>query len=272
MDLNPIETLFISSAGAAIGTGIIEYLVLISRFKKKLNDKDKEIQKIKSDYKKFKTGVTYWDSINYNILLDGAKGTGKSALVSKWIDPTTQVEEGKFQQTTGIAKVGPVNLCSRFYIKNEKEKREDRHRLTLWDIGGEHLELISDIVAQNKIKACVIVIDPTNPEESFSRFNVDSLKRTYFSQLLLKECRGILIYISKSDLVKKTEIEKIRERVQIEIVPHLQNFYANCINVVVGSAHTGENLQDALGVLAKYFSLEDLFIKHRSLSTEKRDD
>lgn len=268
MIANPI----VSAIIAGLVVGLFEAWLLEEKYKRELRGQAKEFKReLQAERKKFadfQNQVTWWTPHDYYVLLDGPQGAGKSALVSKWMDPTTDIS--KLVRTQGLAEHGPVHVCSRFYQDEMGRKREDRYRLIIYDVGGEHSHLFAAIIAKNKISICILVIDPDHENESFDRFNPHVLKRTYLSDNVHKTCAGILIYVSKSDKHLKPKIGEICSRIDKDILPHLKDHYPNNLKVIVGSAQTGENLHDALGLVAKWLRIEQYFEKHKSLSKEKR--
>jgi hypothetical protein len=256
MDLLPIFQTIAPPALTAIVVGLIQNNFLRKRHKE-------EIQRLRNEYNTLRDSVTWYTNRDFVLLLDGPKESGKTALVSKWIDPTVHLDKVKLMETMGLVQVGPVHVCSNFYVdENDHTKCEDRYRLHIMDVGGEHSNKLLDVVTEWGVHACILVVDPKNEKGSFSRFSPHTLKTMYCSSTVHKSCRGILVYISKTDLCEDEEVQRIEDRIRREILPHLTSLYPNNLQVVSGSALTGYNLHAALGHVASWLGLSEYFCKH----------
>lgn len=247
----------------AIVVGLIQYFFLQKKHKE-------EMVELQNKYDTQNDSITWVTNIDYVVLLDGPKESGKSALVSKWINPTVHLDKITLMETMGLVQIGPVHICSHCYFDDkDHKKRESIFRLHIMDVGGEHSNKLLDVVAEWGVHICILVVDPNNEESSFSRFSPHTLKAMYCSSTVHKNCRGILIYISKSDLYTDKQMEKVKERVRREIVPHLAPQYPNNLQIIAGSALTGHNLHSALGHVATWLGLSEYFHKHVNIKQEK---
>src|SRR5688572_27354044 len=58
-------------------------------------------------HEKLVKGITYWRARDFDVVLDGVSTSGKSALVARWINPTSDVSA--LGRTGGLAMQGPVH-------------------------------------------------------------------------------------------------------------------------------------------------------------------
>lgn len=213
----------------------------------------------KNKYDNLTARVTRWHANNYNILVDGAKNSGKSAIVSKWANPAVDIS--KLSPSAGLSQI-PVYLCSRFYSKDGKHL-EERYQLKFHDVPGEHEELIVDIITEHGVDFILLVIDPTEPDTSFQRFNRTYLKSLYVSNKVRERVNRLIIYISKSDIASKENLENVHRLIDTEIVKPLSAWYDPYI--FCGSALDGSGLTETLGFIVKQVGIEKYYVKHESL-------
>jgi Ras-related protein Rab-1A len=164
--------------------------------------------------------------LKYKIILSGAKGIGKTSLITRYI-------EGKFyetsQETIGVA------------FKRKKIKLEDNLTIeaTIWDFGGEekYRTLFPQYV--QGATAALILYDTTNKETINDVHNWVDLVDAYASEDVLKVLIG-----TKIDLKDQREITKEKAKKSCEK-------YNWCAEIIETSSKTGENVEDAFINIAR---------------------
>ena len=164
--------------------------------------------------------------LKYKIILAGAKGIGKTSLITRYIDHKFYE---KSLETIGVA------------FKRKKIQVEENLSVeaTIWDFGGEekYRTLFPQYV--QGATAALILYDTTNKETLDDVHNWVELIDTYAGE----ETAKILIG-TKIDLKDQREITR-------EDANHACSDYNWCTDNIETSSKTGENVEEAFYTIAR---------------------
>jgi hypothetical protein len=195
---DPVITAILSSVLTALCTFLATLYAAVHPWRRK--------------YEELVKSITYWVDYDYDVALDGIKSAGKSALVARWMNPTTDVTA--LGATSGIALHRPVQVCTHDFEGPDGTRHQHRYRLVIHDVGGEWRPQLGQVLIEKKIRAAILVIDPMELETSLERFSGGTLHMTYLTQNSLDNLICILIYISKCDLASEDQLVVAEQQVR----------------------------------------------------------
>lgn len=229
--------------------------------KNQLTQTNSNLAKVTSEHSELLGRLWTWHSIEHHIILDGESHSGKSTLVMKWANPT--VPYNSFAATRGVASI-PLHLCSELDQANRVERR---HQLYFHDIAGEEGQYLNRIISEKRPEFAVIVVDPERLAETKARFSHHLIKVVYANPELSKMLRGILIYVSKVDIARASNVHieamAFAQSIREWLIPYYRN--SGSVEIVCGDARTGEGIPDALAFIVKGLNLHNLMPKHPSM-------
>lgn len=210
----------------------------------------------------FKRSIEYYTYVDHTVLVDGAQASGKSAMVAKWLDPTLDIRQKQIVKTVNIADYA-CPLCSERYTADNGLRCEKRHRTRFIDVPGEASERLFGIIAKQRVKFVIFVIDPTDLQQSINRLSMHHVKFHYLNEIITTTCVGIAVYVSKADVATPEQIRKAITWAQTTLYKWL-NMHYNDILVLSGSAVTGEGIFEIQSTIATRLDLGPHFPKHQS--------
>ncbi|HRI68658.1 MAG TPA: GTPase domain-containing protein [Polyangium sp.] len=180
----------------------------------------------------------------YRIVALGMKGTGKTSLTLKWANP--------------LADLGAIDgTRSEQYERNISRVQAGRevveHVFEVLDWGGEHMVDAVQEISTSEVHGLLFVVDLGTKDAKvvevdrvlaqLREFQPESL-RYFFVPKLMANCKTIVLFINKSDLIPGTpsQIEQEARRLFQPLITNLAK-QANPIElkVFVGSANSGHS-------------------------------
>lgn len=204
----------------------------------------------------------FFHPIEHRIFLDGEKAAGKSALVAKLLNPTTDIRTLQGTQAwVGLQQF----LCDEPITDTEHPERRTvkKHFLAYYDVPGETPEELRDLANEKPPDAVIFVIDGTNVDASIARFSQDRIVYFYGAPDIKSKIQGSVIYVSKSDVVAGHLREQTEDRVRSTLLPLLKRAGLQP-KIVFGSALTGDRLPEITGHLVESFKLSSFLPVHPS--------
>jgi hypothetical protein len=206
----------------------------------------------------------YYD-IRHRVYLDGAPGSGKSALVAKWVNPTVDID--KLRKSQGVSDIKHFLCREPFSDPNFPDRISvRRHWLDYFDVPGEQPELIRELSNEQPPEVLVFVVDPDHLEASVDRFSLDRFVFLYGGKDLQSALKSCILYVSKADRFEPGARDQIQNVVLEKILPLFVKAKLKP-TFVFGSARTGEGLTQALGAILLSLGLERYLERHQSLAS-----
>ena len=228
------------------------------------------VHPLKRKYDALMSRIIFLANHDFDVALDGIKESGKSALIAKWMNPTTDIRD--LGATSAWALHDPVQMCNPVIEGADGKPYEHRYRLIFHDFGGEFRPELGQVLIEKNIRAAILVIDPTHVQASLDRFSGGTLHMSYLTKHSLDHLICMLVYISKSDLVSEEQLRATEQQVRERLLPVIGHRFSEPYNlrVVRGSAATGEGLFEAQAFVAEQFGFAQYLQKHKSLASGAR--
>ncbi len=157
--------------------------------------------------------------LKYKIIVAGAKGVGKSSLITRYCD---NIFNENTMETIGVA----------FKRKNIKLKEKLQVELNIWDFGGEEKYRILFPAYVNGATAALLLYDTTD------KSSLEDIKN--WVKIIDENSKDII----KITIGTKIDLKENREISKAEAIKINKNF--NCYGEPVGtSSKTGENVEKA---------------------------
>ncbi|MFX0038642.1 MAG: Rab family GTPase [Promethearchaeota archaeon] len=157
--------------------------------------------------------------LKYKICVAGAKGVGKSSLITRYVDDTFNE---KSMKTIGVA----------FKRKEIKIKQNLSIELNIWDFGGEEKYRILFPAYVNGAAAALLLYDTTNKN------SLDDIEN--WVKIIDNNSREII----KVTIGTKTDLKEQREITKADALKIIRKL--NCYGDPIGtSSKTGENVRKA---------------------------
>ncbi|MBK9266170.1 MAG: protein kinase [Polyangiaceae bacterium] len=190
----------------------------------------------------------------YRILTIGVKGTGKTSLTLKWVNPL--VDLGTIEGTM-------VERYERTVSQVRTRDRLVEHVFEVYDWPGAHIVDAQQELLTVEIHGILMVVDLGGKDarqidqhrivEQLDEFNPQTLK-FFLSAQTITSCKTVVLFINKSDLFPGSldDAEAHAKALYAPLIESLMQYETQLdVKVFVGSARNGHSLHHLFGHLVE---------------------
>jgi spore germination cell wall hydrolase CwlJ-like protein len=180
----------------------------------------------------------------YQILTVGVKATGKTSLTLKWANPL--IDLGAIEGTK-------IDRYERSVSRAPSDEGVTEHVFEVQDWGGEHMVDALRQLMVEEVHGLLMVVDLGGPgakevevgrvKQQLEEFHPSSL-RYFFGPKTSSQCRAVVLFINKSDLIAgtPTQVEEQAKALYQPLIGSLMRHAAQVdVRVFVGSASYGHS-------------------------------
>lgn len=258
-----LRTVF--TVGGSIASGfVVEHLRGRREIEALKAEHQDRIKALEANHEAFQAAVTWIRYKDHFVILDGEKGSGKSALLAKWLNPSIDISNVNISHSQAVTAY-TFHLCSETIPEGDKLV-EVQHRLRFIDVPGEALEHFPDILLETPPSIALLVVDPLALDQSLARFSPAHCSVLYGSRALAGSVKGVAIYVSKSDMDPRL-VAAVTRKAKMSVAKELER-YQQRIEVIPGSAKTGKGIPELQSFICSAIGVDRLFPKIRDITNE----